>query len=221
MRKTVLLLVSAAFIFSVSGEAFAQAKPRPSGSAPQGKAQPRKSPPPPPSRGGGSGGGSVSSPSRTGNQNTRPAVRKAVPRPPAPIIIIPHPFYPFGYIAYNPWLDEPSCRYWRSRGFWCDSYWYRHPYRYRSNYSSRYSNVVKEPETGSIRLKVSPVTAKVYIDGVLMGVVDDFDGLTDNLRLEPGYHLLELKADGYQTFSKEVLVVGGKTFTERISLKRN
>ena len=72
---------------------------------------------------------------------------------------------------------------------------------------------------GSVRLKVSPSSARVYIDGALVGVVDDFDGLTRHLELEAGRYALELRADGYKTYVGEVLVSAGRTKTERVSMQ--
>jgi hypothetical protein len=74
--------------------------------------------------------------------------------------------------------------------------------------------------TGSVRLRVSPAHAKVFVDGTLVGVVDDFDGLKGHLRLTLGTHLVEIKADGYETFVPEISVAEGKTTTVRGSLKK-
>ena len=74
--------------------------------------------------------------------------------------------------------------------------------------------------TGSIRLRANVSSAKVYVDGTLVGTVDEFDGLTHHLDLEPGTHALELRADGYQSATKDVNVSAGKTTTERLSLKK-
>ena len=75
--------------------------------------------------------------------------------------------------------------------------------------------------TGSIRFKVNPSIAKIYVDGTLMGVVDDFDGLGDHLTLDAGSHALELRADGYETYTGTIRVEIGKTLTERINLKKS
>ena len=67
---------------------------------------------------------------------------------------------------------------------------------------------------------MSPSHARVYVDGALAGTVDDFNGLTDNLRLTPGTHTYELRADGYRTHSGVLHVVLGQTRTERVNLQR-
>jgi hypothetical protein len=74
-------------------------------------------------------------------------------------------------------------------------------------------------DVGSLRIKASPATAKVYVDGMLMGTVDEFDGLRHHLQLEPGLHRLELRADGYETLAKDVTVTTNTT-TLRLTLKK-
>ena len=54
----------------------------------------------------------------------------------------------------------------------------------------------------TIRLKANVKEAKVYVDGALYGTVDEFDGLGDHLELDGGRHTLELRADGYETYSQ-------------------
>ena len=73
---------------------------------------------------------------------------------------------------------------------------------------------------GSLRIKAKPATAKIYIDGTLVGTVDDFDGLTNHLEIEAGPHEMEVRADGYATLIKDINVKAGQTTTERLSLKK-
>ena len=75
-------------------------------------------------------------------------------------------------------------------------------------------------EVGSIRLRANPDSAKVYVDGALVGTVDDFNGLRNHLELDGGTHKIELRADGYESYTGEITVEVGKTITERISLKK-
>jgi hypothetical protein len=74
--------------------------------------------------------------------------------------------------------------------------------------------------TGSVRLKVSPSTASVFIDGTSVGTVSEFDGLTDHLKLSGGAHKIELRADGYHPYTGEITVTAGKTTTERVTLNK-
>ena len=48
--------------------------------------------------------------------------------------------------------------------------------------------------TGSLRLKIKPRDAKVYVDGYFVGVIDDFDGMFQKLGIDAGGHRVEIKA---------------------------
>jgi hypothetical protein len=63
---------------------------------------------------------------------------------------------------------------------------------------------------GSLRLKVKPAQATVYVDGYYSGRVDDFDGTLQKLRLEPGPHKIEISAPGFQSISFEVNIRAGE-----------
>ena len=123
-----------------------------------------------------------------------------------------YPFYGAGfgygyYGYYDPWWYGGYAGY----GY------------YGGGYSGGYGEggeYTTEAATGSIRLRASPSTAKVYVDGTLMGIVDDFDGLSNHLDLSAGQHTLELRADGYETYEGTINVLIGKTMTERVTLKK-
>jgi hypothetical protein len=131
-----------------------------------------------------------------------------------------------GFVTYNPWRYGSTRWIYGRYGLWYDPYIYDpfyDPYyygHYGSGYGSRRDDDAPERMTGSIRLKVNPSTAQVYIDGALAGTVDDFNGLTDHLELDGGRHAIELRAEGYETYRGEIDVKAGKTLTERISLKK-
>jgi len=129
----------------------------------------------------------------------------------------------FGFTGYDPW----------SWGFGSDLWWYR-PYGYQPYYpygfglstfsyggsGGGWSDDRDDRPTGSIRLRVNPRDAKVYVDGALVGVVDEFDGLTNHLDLDPGRHQIEVRATGYESFVTEVTVTDGRTTTTRAKLKK-
>jgi hypothetical protein len=177
--------------------------------------------------------------------NGRPIVGAAVPRPvlSATNVGFVYPvsyYYPwygagfgwsFGY-AYNPWYYTGTPGWmWSRYGPWYDpfSYYpydpyapydpYYSPYGYSSSSSEADYRPSRKPAVGSLRLKASPATAKVYVDVTLMGTVDDFDGLSHHLELELGTHRLEIRAEGYATMSKDVDVTEG-TSTIRLDLKK-
>lgn len=127
-----------------------------------------------------------------------------------------------GVVAYDPWRYGGTPWVWSRYGLWYDPYSYYsyvpyvHPYYGRREVERRDSRALE----GSIRLRVNPREARVFIDGALVGIVDDFDGLTQRLRLEAGTYELEIRADGYETYTGELLVTAGTTRTTRVTLKK-
>ena len=103
----------------------------------------------------------------------------------------------FGYSAfgYDPW----------GSGFYDPFYGYPRGYVAapwgRGNYD------------GSLKLKVSPSDATVYVDGFYAGVVDDYDGMFQRLHLEPGAHRVEIRKDGYETLTFDVRITPDRTIT--------
>lgn len=141
----------------------------------------------------------------------------------------------YGYVSYDPWRVGGTRWVWGRNGLWWYGAtpwydpWYDPWYGWYGSYGySPYGDRVSssrsdEPRrtTGSLRLRVSPERAKVYLDGVLQGTVDDFNGLKDHLDVEAGPHQLEIRGDGYVTLKDEVVVEAGKTQTYRGALKKS
>jgi hypothetical protein len=127
-----------------------------------------------------------------------------------------------GFVTYNPWSYGATSWTWGRYGLWYDPWAYSwDPYWYLGTGTEYGSAAAPRRTTGAIRLKANPSSAKVYIDGALVGLVDEFDGLTDHLELEAGRRVVELRAEGYQTVTTEVTVNAGKTKTVRLSMKKN
>jgi len=126
--------------------------------------------------------------------------------------------YPYDY-WYGPYGYVPFSSYYNPYATYYDPYF---SYGYGDGgYAGREDRGDdRSVRTGSVRLRANPRTAKVYVDGALVGTVDEFDGLSNHLSLEVGVHQLELRADGYRTFSTEISVEDGKTMTERANLKK-
>ncbi len=59
---------------------------------------------------------------------------------------------------------------------------------------------------GSIRLKVKPNTASVYVDGYYAGPVDSFDNAFQKLAVGLGSHRLEISEPGYEPLVFEINV---------------
>jgi hypothetical protein len=105
-----------------------------------------------------------------------------------------------GYLFYDP-LSYP---------FWAYGY----------GYGGGYGGADAPKTEGSIKLKVKPADAQVFVDGAYVGRVNDFDGVFQHLDLEPGAHRIEIKADGYQPLTFEVRSLPGRTITYEGELKR-
>ena len=73
---------------------------------------------------------------------------------------------------------------------------------------------------GSLRLQVAPKSAEVFVDGYLMGLVDDFDGMFQRLHLDAGEHTLELYRAGYKVARQKIFVGPGATLRVKYDLTR-
>ncbi len=72
---------------------------------------------------------------------------------------------------------------------------------------------------GNLQLIVEPKDADVYVDGVLQGLADDFDGEPTYLKVEPGLRRVELRKAGFKTWRMELQVdaQGRQTITAKLS----
>jgi hypothetical protein len=117
----------------------------------------------------------------------------------------PRYFYrPFGY--YDPWFYPYSYSLWYGGGY----PFYQYPYGGFGGYYDLSS---------SLRLQVTPREAQVYIDGYYAGSVDNFDGVFQRLRLEPGEHNLEVFMPGHRSFTQKVYLQPGTTFRVRHTME--
>jgi hypothetical protein len=167
---------------------------------------------------------------RSGNVVTGQAVpRGSVPSAQRPVTIYYRSYYS-GYYpgiwSYPYWYGSFGLGY-----FYYDPYWWSYPsysswyggyggggYGYgggsRSSYYSGYGF-----DTGAIRLKVKPEHAQVLVDGYFVGTVDNFDGVFQRLRLDPGPHRIEIRAPGYESLAFDVRIVPGETINYRAELR--
>jgi PEGA domain len=96
------------------------------------------------------------------------------------------------YYFADPWFQYPL-------GPW--------PYPYPYPYAYRYD------ETASLRLKVTPRDADVYVDGYRAGIVDNFDGIFQRLRVAPGTHEIVLYRQGLKTVHENLYLAPGSSRT--------
>lgn len=127
------------------------------------------------------------------------------------------PYWAYGYWRYSYWTPM----YWGPWGgyMYYDPFWSDYYYGYDPYYGGGYQTVYDDGR-GALKLKVKPRDAQVYVDGYFSGVVDDFDGVLQKLRLQAGRHRVELRAEGYEAAVFDVLIVEGETVTYRAELKR-
>lgn len=166
----------------------------------------------------------------------RPVVGDAIDRanaPPSNIVVIPgNPWYGSGCwdcyyggypgYAWGPWYGG----YGFGLGYFYDPfgyYGYYSPYNYDYGYSGGYGSGRYSYDSGrsvgQLRLKVNPKHGQVYVDGYYAGEVDNFDGTFQRLSIEAGSHKVEIRAEGYETVTFDVLVTAGETVTYKGTLK--
>jgi hypothetical protein len=72
---------------------------------------------------------------------------------------------------------------------------------------------------GGVRLRMRPRDAQVFVDGYYAGIVDDFDGTFQQLRLEQGGHKIEVRMPGFEDLDLDVHVQPGRTINIHEDLK--
>jgi PEGA domain-containing protein len=77
------------------------------------------------------------------------------------------------------------------------------PYPY---YYPRYEAAV------DLRIQVPQRNAEVYLDGYIVGRVDDFDGTFQRLRVPYGEHEIAVYLEGYQTIAQKMLFRPGESY---------
>ena len=130
-----------------------------------------------------------------------------------------------GFVYYDPWFYGPTSWYWGRYGMWYDPYAYFWDPYVSVGYSGgggggSSSDSSDKATNGSLRIKANVSQAMVFVDGALAGKVDEFDGLKNHLDVDAGRHSIELRAEGYETVSQDVVVAVGKTKTLRLEMKK-
>jgi hypothetical protein len=122
----------------------------------------------------------------------RRAVRRAAPR--SVVVVGGRPYYPVYYAPfYSGWYG------WY--GGWYGPGWY--PYGWYGQYYPPYG--YRYDTTGAARIDVKPREAEVYVDGYLVGTVDDFDGWLQRLHMPYGEHEIAIYLPGHRTLREKVL----------------
>ena len=72
----------------------------------------------------------------------------------------------------------------------------------------------------AVKLEVKPKKAEVYVDGYYAGIVDDFDGAFQRLRIPPGEHEIDLYLDGYRSVHQKIYLTPDNTFKLKYSMEK-
>ena len=173
----------------------------------------------------------------------RPMVGQAVPRPPRPGGPIGRPggggsyrpYYPsyrnYPYYGYGyPYRYGYGYRYGFGIGFgvgigfgfgfsfgypYSGVYPYAYggyPYPYYHPYGYAAYGYPAAPY-GQVRIQGAARDAQVFVDNYYTGIVDNFDGTFQHLKLEPGTHQIEIRRPGAAPLSFDVRIDAGRTIT--------
>ena len=74
--------------------------------------------------------------------------------------------------------------------------------------------------TAEVKLSVSPDRAAVFVDGVFVGHVGEFNGAGKALLIAPGKHNIKISLPGYQTFETQVSLNPNQKFQLKTDLPR-
>lgn len=173
--------------------------------------------------------GSVRRPPPGGGSVGGRPVDRAIPRsqaPPPPqtrtTIIRNYPrYYPNYSLYYDPWgFGSFGVGYfYYSPWTWAPYGSYGYGYGSGAGYSyPRYGGAFGF-DIGSLKIKVKPRDAEVWVDGYYAGTVDDFDGVFQALRLDMGAYRIEVRKPGFETLTFDVRVQPERTITFRGELK--
>jgi PEGA domain-containing protein len=132
------------------------------------------------------------------------AQRRVVRRPSSRgVVVYARPYYPVYYSPlYSGWYGG-----WYGPGWYGWNGWY--PYGFYGQYYPPYG--YGYDPTGSARIDIKPREAEVYVDGYLVGTVDDFDGWLQRLHVPYGEHEIQIYLQGYRTIREKVLFRPGAT----------
>lgn len=143
------------------------------------------------------------------------------PGTPGVVVVIPGGYYgggfydPYGYDAYG-YGGLFGYGYGSSYGYggYYDPWYGGYPSYGQSGATSTYQ------DEGTLKLKIKPREAEVYVDGYYVGIVDDFDGLFQRLRIETGPHRVEVHAPGYEPLAFDVRISPDHATTYQGELKK-
>jgi hypothetical protein len=72
--------------------------------------------------------------------------------------------------------------------------------------------------TAEIKLDVKPNRAAVFVDGVFVGHVAEFEGIGKALLVAPGKHAIKMSLPGYQNFETDIELVANQKSTVKTEM---
>ena len=132
-------------------------------------------------------------------------------------------YYRWSPVGYVPWSLIYGAAGWSNFGFYASigprPYYSYSPYGYYGGPGPYSPWQISGHDIGSVRLKIRPRDAQVFVDGYYAGLVDDFDGSFQSLRLDAGGHKIEIHMAGYEDLELDVHVQPGRTLTLQEDLR--
>ena len=107
---------------------------------------------------------------------------------------------------YGPWYGPYFYSPWFYSSFW----WYP-PYAYPYYYGSF---------GATLKVQVQPKSAEVYVDGYLAGIVDQFDGMFQDLGVEPGTREITVYQEGYKSIVQRLYLSAGTSYKVKGTLEK-
>jgi hypothetical protein len=149
----------------------------------------------------------------------RAVPRSSVPPPDHIYYVYPRAYYtryydPWGYGAWGPGFAYYTPWGWGPAFYGSFGYGYGY-----GGYAGAYGYGGYGYDIGSVKVKVKPRDAEVYVDNYFAGYVDDFDGIFQALKVEAGGHRIEVRKPGFETLQFDVHVQPGRDVTFRGEMK--
>lgn len=135
--------------------------------------------------------------SETAERRPRREARRA-PKPDGDGVVRGRDLFPFHHGRYR----------WYPWGWWGGWYYPWGPYYPWGAGAYWYPEQVR-PSMGALDLDIRPEEAKVYLDGHLIGIADNFDGWPRHLWLEEGTYDLVFYREGYETLARQYTIYPG------------